>query len=269
MSSSKRLNRRAKITFANLKSGIRKLIPILVLIPVIILSLSLLSIKKINCTLNGASCPDQVMVVFDKLEGTNSLFINQKELFTFLKAVYPVDKMSISFHAFNTLDVKLVGNSPFVLVDTYLVNEMPVLSMDQAPSTTDSAGWWVRPTGEIKTYLSNKTAQGFSFWENGSMTPEATSGSIISYVFTDKPSQETISSIYKLTKQVSKYLDVSNIYIINNRCFLSMSGQPDIIIGVPFDEAFLTQALQSMNYLVTIKKDAKVIDLSFKNPIIR
>lgn len=246
-----------------------KLALILIAIPVVILFQSLFTIKKINCTLNGTICPDQVMVIFNKHKDTNSLFLNQKELFTFLKAVYPIDRMNVNFQALNTLNIRLEGNSPFIFVDVYLVNETPLLSMDQAPSTTDSAGWWVKPTGEIKAFLSDKTAQSFSFWENGSMTPEATSGSIISYIFTEKPTQETVSSIYKLAKQVSKYLDISNIYIINNRCFLSMSGQPDIIVNVPFDEALLTQALQSMNYLVTIKKDTKVIDLSFKNPIIR
>ena len=57
--------------------------------------------------------------------------------------------------------------------------------------------------------------------------------------------------------------------LLTNRGFLSRPKEPDIIIGVPFDEGSLASALQSISYLATIKKDAKVIDLSFKNPIIR
>lgn len=269
MNSSKRLNRRLKITFVGLKDSIKKVIPLLIFLPVLVLSLSLLKIKKINCLLNNNPCPQQVIVFFDKLVGTNSLFVNQKELLTLLKANYPVDKMKLSFRAFNTLNLELEGKSPYIQVNAYLVSSLPTFSMDQAPSTTDSAGWWVKPTGEVRDYLLEKTAQSFNLWENGIMTSEATSSTNISYIFTKKPGPQAITSINQIVKLVSKYLEVSEIFIIEDRCFLSINGQPDIILSVPSDEAYLSEALQSMSYLVTIKKDAKVIDLSYKNPIIR
>ena len=57
-----------------------------------------------------------------------------------------------------------------------------------------------------------------------------------------------------MVKVILKYLDVSKIYVVNHRCFLSRPNEPDIIIGVPFDEGSLAPALQSLSYLATIKK---------------
>lgn len=218
---------------------------------------------------NNESCPQEIQNVANNLYDSNSLFINQKELLVILKAIYPIDKMGIGYQAFNTLNISLTGASPYVHSDVFLVSKMPVLSMDTAPSTTDSAGWWVKPTRDLENYILTQNPLGFNLWENGSMTPTATVGANVNYIFSEKPTAETISSVYKMIKLVLKYLDVSKIYISGDRAFLSQPDQPDIIIGIPFNEGSLSSALQSTNYLVTIKKDAKVIDLSFRNPIIR
>ena len=267
--SSKRLNRRARISFDLLKANFKKIFPFLIIVPVILILNSLFSIRKVNCSFNDGPCPKEIEVILNKLLGTNSLYINQKELLTFVKAAYPIEKMSLGYQAFGTTNVNLKGSSPFVPADVYLVNILPQLSMDQAPSSTDSAGWWSKPTGELETFVVSNQALGFNLWENGTMTPIATTGANISYVFTEKPTPEVVSSVYKMVKVILKYLDVSKIYVVNHRCFLSRPNEPDIIIGVPFDEGSLAPALQSLSYLATIKKDAKVIDLSFKNPIIR
>jgi len=269
VNSSKRLNRRARIIFDTVKKNSQRFFLVLIIIPAVILLHSLFTVRKINCTLNGEVCPNETQAVLNHLLGTNSLFINQKELLTFIKAIYPVDKMTIGYKAFNTINVGLTESSPHIQADVYLVSDLPVLSMDQAPNTTDSAGWWIKPTGELADFVFSKKALGFNLWENGSMTSIATTGADISFIFSEKPSTEIVSSIYKIVKVILKYLDVSNIYIVNNRCFLSRPGQPDIIVSVPFDEGSLVSALQSISYLVTIKKDAKVIDFSFKNPIIK
>ncbi len=269
VNSSKRLNRRTRVTFDSLKIFLKRFFPVLIFIPLVFFINNLLIIRKINCSFNHDSCPQEILAVQNKLLGTNSLFLNQKELLTFTKAAYPVEKMSVSYKAFNTLNVTLTGTSPFVPAEVYLVGSLPILSMDQAPSTTDSAGWWVKPTGELDIFVSTQEPLGFNLWENGSMTAIATTEAKIKYIFSEKPTPDVISSVYKMVKLILKYLDVSNIYIVDHRCFLSRLNEPDIIIGVPFDEGSLSSALQSMSYLATIKKDAKVIDLSFKNPIIR
>lgn len=267
--SSKRLNRRVRITFDFTKGTVKRFLPIAIIIVAVILVGKLFTINQVNCSFNGGECPQEIQVVFNKIIGSNSLFVNQKELLTFVKAVYPVDKMSVSYRSINTLSVDLQGTSPNIFINAYLVSTLPVLSMDQAPSSTDSAGWWVKPTGELETFVVSQKPLGFNIWENGTMTSAATAEANINYIFSSKPSPETISSIFKAIKLILKYIDVSKIYVVNNRCFLSRPNEPDIIIGVPFDEGSLSQALQSITYLATIKKDAKVIDLSFKNPILR
>ena len=269
VNTSKRLNRRVRIGLETLKINSRKFLPILVLIPLIFFLNSLFIIKKINCSFNNEVCPQEIQIVQNNLLGTNSLFINQKDLLTFFKAVYPIDKMSIGYQAFNTLNINLKGNNPYVQADVYLVSSLPNLSMAQAPSTSDSAGWWVTPSGELESFVLTQKPLGFNLWENGSMSQTATAGANISFIFVEKPTPEIVSSVYKMVRLVLKYLDVSDIYIVGRRSFLSRAGEPDIIIGVPFDEGSLVSALQSLSYLATIKKDAKVIDLSFKNPIIR
>lgn len=269
MNSSKRFNRRTRITTDAIKRNSKKLFPVLIMISTVLLLNSLFIVRKINCTLNNEVCPKETQVILNNLLGTNSLFINQKELLTFVKAVYPIDKMTIGYQAFNTLNLNLKGDSPYIQADVYLVGKLPVLSMDQAPNTTDSANWWVKPTGELGNYVLSQKALGFNLWENGTMTSTATSGANISFIFSEKPTSKTISSIYKMVTVILKYLDVSKIYIVNGRSFLSRANEPDIIISVPFDEGGLVSALQSISYLATIKKDAKVIDFSFKNPIIR
>lgn len=269
MISSQKLNRRSRISFDKAKSVLKRIFPIFILIPIIVFFNTLLTVKKINCTLNTGICPQEIQIVTNKLLSSNSLFINQKELLVFTKAIYPVDKMKIDYKIFNTLNINFTGSSPYLQSDVYLVRTMPVLSMDMAPSATDSAGWWTKPSGELSNYLISKDKLSFNLWENGSMTPIATTSANVKYIFSEKPTAEIITSIYKMIKLVQKYLGVSEIYVVNRRVFLSRPEQPDIIIGVPFDEGSLISALQSINYLATIKKDTKVIDLSFKNPIIR
>jgi hypothetical protein len=257
------------LTVGNIKGFFKKVLPLLVLIPILIFLNSLFIIKKIDCTLNSQPCSQDVSKILDRFLGTNSLFVNQKELITGIKAIYPIDTANVSFKMFNTLKVDLQGTKTFLQADVYLVKDLPLLSMDQAPSTTDSASWWVRPTTELQNFLSDKEALGFDLWDNGAMTPIATTGASLSYIFSEKPDANTISSVYKLVSLISQYVEVSKIYVVDNRCFLSRTGEPDIIVNVPFEEVSLKQALQSLSYLATIKKDAKVIDLSFKNPIIR
>ncbi len=266
---SKKFNRRARITLDSVKINFKRFLPLIILIPSVIALNAIFTIKKINCTLNENACPKEVQTVTNQLLGTNSLFVNQKELLSLAKAAYPVDEMSVGYPSPGTANVSFKGSSPFFPADIFLVGELPRLSMDQAPSSTDSAGWWVKPTGELQNFVSANTGLGFNLWESGSMTSIATTGATINYIFSEKPTPETITSVYRMIKLIQKYLDVSKIYIVNNRCFLSRAGEPDIIIGVPFDEGRLAPALQSLGYLSTIKKDTKVIDLSFTNPIIR
>jgi hypothetical protein len=84
-----------------------------------------------------------------------------------------------------------------------------------------------------------------------------------------KPSKEYLSQLFKLMESLNRYVSVDKVFILGETVFLSRGGQPDIITSVPYDEDKLLEALQSIGFLTTMKKDPKVIDLRYKNPIIR
>jgi len=266
---SKRFNRRARLTYDQVKRRTFRFLPFIVIAVLLLFANSLFIIHKVDCVADGDTCPSEVLGVLDNLVGSNSMFINQKEVEKDIKSIFPVKEVSIYFKKVNTLQVKLQEAQSSVLAEVYLVKDLPVLSIDQAPSTTDSAAWWTKPSAELEEYVASKSPLSFNIFSNGNMISTSTESSSIKYIFSQKPEAETVSEIYRLVKLVSKYTDFSQIFIINKRFFLSQQGQPDIIILVPFNEEGITHALQSISYLVTIKKDTKVIDLSFKNPIIR
>lgn len=253
----------------SIKPNLKKILGVLLFVPVLIFIIILLHVQKIDCRFNDSPCPQEIVAVLDKYYGENSLFINQKRVLQEIKGVYPVEKLDLSFKLFRTLKIKLEGSEPSIKASVFFVKEIPQLSMDQAPSTTDSAQWWVKPGQELEEFLKSVKSQDFFLFANGTMINTATGGAQLSYIFSKKPTPETVSSIFRLVKIAEKYLDGASVVVVNQRCFLSRQGQPDIIMLVPFNEESLVNALQSLNYLVTIKKDAKVIDLSFRNPIVR
>lgn len=258
---SKRLGRRSE-------GAIGKMLPIFLFLLFLFLLNNLFKIKSVNCSLDGENCPPEITQRFSKYLDTNVLLLNQKQATQSIISSYSVEKVTIGFKMFNTLMVTLEGGKTPILTMVSLVKDLPVLSMDIDSGSTVSANW-PRPSIEIETYVKIASASGFGLWENGRMTPVATSESSIKYLISKKPESEIVSSLYRLIKLVNKYLNVQSIQIVGQRVFLSQADQPDIIISVPFDEGRVTEAIKSFSYLVTLKKDAKVIDLRFKNPIIR
>jgi hypothetical protein len=200
--------------------------------------------------------------------GSNSILINQKKLIAALKSLYPIETANIGFKMFNTLDVSIAGNRASYKIDMYLVNNLPLITLDTAPGSTGSSDW-PRPTEEISIFIKSLDISTYDIWDNGTMTPSSSESAIIKYVIDQKPDAQTVSDLYNLVRLSQKYLNPSEIFVLNNRVFLRQLDQPDIIVNIPFDEVSLIEAFQSINYLATIKKDAKVIDLRFKNPIIR
>ena len=200
--------------------------------------------------------------------GSNVLLLNQKQIAESLKNTFPVQSVTIGFKIFNKLNVVLEGGNTPIEAMVYLVKDIPILSMDIDPGSSESANW-PRPSAEIALFSKAASASGFSLWGTGLMTPTSTVESTIKYIISEKPEEETVKSIYNLVRLVNKYLDIQAVYIVGHRVFLSQASQPDIIVTVPFDEGLVGEAIKSFTYLSSIKKDAKVIDLRFKNPIIR
>jgi len=225
-------------------------------------------IKKIECSANGESCSEEIIQKLNLYKGSNMFFINQKQISASIKNIRPFEKITIGYRIFNTFKITLEGGNSPIIAMVYLVKDLPAISMDLASASSES-GSWIRPSEEIGFFCELASASGFGLWESGRMSPVATSESAIKYIISEKPSEEIIKSIYKLVKLIDKYLNVESIQIVGQRVFLRQTDQPDIIVSVPFDEGSVSEAMKSYAYLITIKKDAKVIDLRFINPIIR
>lgn len=245
-----------------------RIVPFFLSVLFFILIYNLFTIKRIDCSYDSGSCPTEVSQKFQKFLGTNVLFLNQKQVSTTIKNSYSVEKISFGFKMFNTLKVVLEGGKAPIIAQIFLVKDLPSITLDDAPGSSESADW-PKPTIEIDSFTRNASSSSFSLWDNGNMTPSATAEGKIKYIFSEKPNSETIKTLYHLVRMVNKYLNTDSIQIVGNRVFLSQLNEPDIIISVPYDERQISESLQSFAYLTTLKKDAKVIDLRFKNPIIR
>lgn len=228
---------------------------------------NLFAIRRIDCFLNTDPCPAEISDKTNRYLGSNMLLLNQKKLAQSISTSHPVEKVSVAFKLFNTLRINIDGQLTALQIQVALVQILPVLSLDKSASTESAV--FTRPTIEIETFGEMQNFTTYEIWASGLMIPIASSESKIKYLFTEKPSSETIKSIFSLLKLVERYLSVEQYWILNDRIFLRQVSQPDIIVSIPYEEASLMQVLQSFAYLTTIKKDTKVIDLRYKNPILR
>lgn len=265
----KRLTRQLRNIPSQAKNFVPGAFPLFLLFLFIFLMYNLFAIRKTECLLNNHPCPTEVVEKMNKYLGSNVLFLNQKELSSSIKASFPVEKVGVGFKVFNTLSIKLEGRLSSINVQVFLVHSLPQISLDINTGSTESGIVTIKPTDEINHFIGSVSLDSFEIWDSGLMTPTASSESKIKYLFTSKPDTNTIKSIYSMIKIVEKYLSVDQVLILDTRVFLRQTDQPDIIVSVPFDEENLVQALQSFAYLSTIKKDVTVIDLRFKNPILR
>lgn len=234
---------------------------------VLFLVYNLFAIRHVDCFLNADPCPAEIRDKTNRYLGSNMLLLNQKKLSQSISASHPVEKVSVAFKIFNTLRINIDGQLTALAIQVALVQTLPVLSLDQSGST--ESAFFTRPTEEIETFGKSQSFTTYEIWASGLMIPVASAESKIKYFFTEKPSPETVKSVFSLLKLVERYLSVEKYWILDDRVFLRPASQPDIIVSIPYEEASLVQVLQSYAYLTTIKKDTKVIDLRFKNPILR
>lgn len=225
-------------------------------------------IKELSCHSNNLPCNDGVTNLLQYTIGKNALTLNEKKITDIVKGVYPVDKLSSSFVFPNKLNVEIEGWKSSVVLATFQVPILPTLSLDEASKSTESA-FWRKPSIELNNYVLDKDAKFNKLWENGWLTPDATNSAEIKMIYVETPSEESLSSFYKIILLAQKYLEKPKIIITGSRILLSQESQPDIIIYVPTEVENVELSLQSIDYLYTIKKDARVIDLSFKHPIIK
>ena len=230
---------------------------------------SSLKINKIICLQNNKTCDIVYQDLLNKKVGSSLINISFRQTVKDLNMARPTSGVDVHFKLFNTLLVNITNNQKSLDVNLTLVSEYPKLSMDSLPESSTSGVFFNKPSTEIKEIFSDLASTSFSLWSNGELTPASSSEAKIKYFITEKPSTDILIDLYNLTNLLLQYTDPENIYIIDKNVFLSRSDQPDIITSVPFEQTALVEALQSLGFFTTIKKDTKIIDLRFKNPTIR
>jgi len=200
------------------------------------------------------------------IKGKSFYLIDKKLVKETVGNVFPIEDIKYTFQFPNKLSLQIIGWQASVPIQTYQVSALPFLSIDI--SSSDSA-IWTKPSIEVNNFLVDKESKGQKLWSVGRMTPEKVDESNIKQVFVENPTEDLLADFFSVIKLANKYLANPKIIMIGPRILLSQDVQPDIIINIPADMGDVESALQSIDYLYTIKKDAKVIDLSFKHPIIK
>lgn len=216
-------------------------------------------IKTIRCFDGNSSCSQAINGSLNHYLGESALTLKQQDLITTVNKVQPLKALKFHFLFHNTLQLAVDSEKKSLLVNFSLVSALPLVN------TLDS----YKPSLQIASISGNFQHHTFNLWSNGEITPIASSESKITFLSEHKPEKKDLEDLYQLLQVVNKYLTVENVYILGKTVFLSRTQQPDIITSVPFDEESLTEALQSLGFLTTIKEDTSVIDLRYKNPIIR
>ena len=267
-STSKRSQRRLKLSIQFFRKYIR-VIPFAIFLVFILYFLSrAFIVRQIKCQTNSRTCSREVEGILYHLEDKNFFTINKKELEWAIKQIFPIDSIGYNFTYPNTLTVSLSGIQEAFSLLTYQSATLPTLSLDAFESSTDS-GQWARPVPEIESFIAKLDGKPQKLWERGQFTPDTESSDKISFIYSSLPKETQITAIFKIIALVNKYLDSPRIVIFGDRIFLSSPNLPDIIIYIDSDIKNVETSLQSLDYLVTIKQDAKVLNLSFKHPIIK
>lgn len=246
-----------------------KVIGPLILVIVLLIALgSIFQIKSISCSTETAPCPDEITYLFTPLNGQFYFGLNTKQLTDSVKDKFPIDEVIFSYQFPQKLNLKVKGWQNYLSVSSYQITPLPALSLDLAYQSSESASWR-KPSLEISTFTTEMSPQSVKLWKNGLQNPDSSSSSSIIEIYSETPTQEALSHLYQIVDLANKYLSSPQITLFGSRIFLSQTDLPDIIIFVPTDLIRVESALQSIGKLYTIKQDAKVIDLSFKHPILK
>lgn len=250
------------------KLSLKPILFLLVALSIIYIAYQAFLIRTITCQTESLPCPEEILNIFQPLKGHSFLTLQTAPLTESLKDKFPIDDISYSLKLPQTLAITIKGWQEAHSVSLYQLTPLPTLSMDAAYQSSASASWQ-KPSLEIANAIKEMTPQFAKLWRSGQQNPDSTSEGQIAEVYTDSPSQEALIQLYSLFDLANKYLENPRITLFGSRVFLSQENQPDIIIYIPTDLVRVESALQSIGKLYTIKQDAKVIDLSFKHPILK
>lgn len=268
ISSSKLLIRKIKVRLQSLTFSWKKAALTSVVAIIVFITPKFFTVKFISCSFNGKSCPQEIMFYLEKAKGRQLLFLNHREIEDSVRQLYPVEDVNITFTYPNKLSLSARGEDQGIGVKIFKPDAFPRLSIDNDTGSTESSQF-NKPSLEIENFLADKPSTESGLLSSGKLTRNILSGNSISLVTTNNLSTKTLQSVFSLCTLVNKYLSDTTIYLLGDRLFLRRPSLPDIIIYVSADITQVENSLQSIDYLDTIKTDAKVIDLSFKHPIIK
>ena len=260
-----------KLFFLSKRNYLKNLAKIATLVAVFFLLISLLSffkIKIISCLDNGLPCSENIELTLKPILGTSALYLKQQKIFTEVSKIKPIKKLTTHYRPFNHLKIDIESENKYLPLSHSLVLGLPKLSFNTSNSST-SAMFFQKPSLEISSIIKDLNFTNFHLWFTGDLTPVATQITNIYFLSQQKPEKQDLKSIFELLELTNKYLKADTVYILEKTVFLSREEQPDIITSVPYNRELLLEALHSLGFLTTMKTDPKIIDLIYKNPIIR
>lgn len=244
------------------------LIGILLLI-LLVVSISFIKVKNVYCYCDGQVCEESVCNATKNQIGNNLLTLNKRRLERNLNSGGKYQKIAIEVKPLNTVTVNFHSVSDFFVFNSTITTQKIPLSINNPPPSSDSAAFFNKPSVEIAEWLKDLQLISIKIFPSGQQETVSTTSSQIFAITADKKDSDWYKLAHQLIKKVLAYANVSGVYFIDNNVYFAQVGQPDIIVSMDYDEEKLTKSLQSLGFLTTIKKDPKIIDLRYTNPIIR
>lgn len=226
-------------------------------------------IKNVYCYCDGQVCEEDLCQQAKKTIGKNLITLNKKNLSKELALGRKYQKIDLKNKGLDTLIVEFHSAVDFLVFNSTVMPNKPTLSINSSPVASDSTVFFNKPSVEIADWLKNSQLVSFKIYPDGFFEATSTTSSQIFTATLEKKDFSWYKSAYDLIKIVLSHADISNVYFLDNNVYFAQVGQPDIIINMEYDEQRLIKSLQSLRFITTIKKDPKIIDLRYANPIIR
>ncbi len=241
--------------------------PLLVIFILVVSDLT--KIKNIHCYCDGQICEVAVCGAARGYIGKNFLTLNKAKAISNLNVNGNYQKINIRSSSLNTVTLDFYSSVDYFIFNSMITAEKLKLSVDSPPPSSDSAAFFNRPSSEILDRIKNYQTLSIKVFPGGSHETVSTTSSQVYALTQEKKDSVWYKTAYELIKIVLAYTSVSGIYFLDNTVYFAQVGQPDIIISMDYEADKIIKSLQSVRFLTTIKKDPKIIDLRYANPIIR
>ncbi len=242
---------------------------VVILLAILLAGFKFTQIENVYCYIDGQTFEDADCHAARKLVSNSLLGLNRKKIVNTLSATGKYQKIIIRTENLNTVVVDFHSVVDFFIFNSAISKEKLELSMEKTPLSSESAGFFLKPSLEIGDWMKNIQLISLKVFPNGYYETMSTTSSQIYVITQEKKDSNWYMSAHKLIKTVLTYTDVSGVYFLDNNVYFAQDGRPDIIISTDYEEQKLLKSLQSLGFLTTIKKDPKIIDLRYTNPIIR